>query len=409
MSTGEGGRERVLFVDDEPRVTDGLRRLLRGYRDRWEMTFVNDPDEALRLTREQGFDVVVSDMRMPGMDGAELLERIRQLSPNTVRIILSGQSEASSIIRSVGPSHQFIAKPCDGPQIEQAIAAACRLRSHLRNPDLLALVGGIETIPSLPEIYTELMDALRNEASGPQIGQIIERDLGMTVKILQLVNSSYFGMSQPITSAARAVMVLGTETLQALVLGRKIFESLKVHEIEGETVEELWERSSRAAGYARLICREEGIDSVMETQAITATFLHELGLLILGEHAPEALHQARQVEREEGLPRDEAERSVLGATHGDVGAYLVGLWGFPDPIVEAVAFHHSPARASGTALAPVTIVHVAQALADAWAPDEKAGETEPPAGLDRAYLRQLGYEENLARWCELCLEPTRDD
>lgn len=401
-------RSRILFVDDEQKVVDGLRRMLHVYRDRWDMTFMSSPEEALRLAEAQPFDVVVSDMRMPVINGAALLERVRDISPSTVRIILSGQSEVSTIMKSVGPSHRFLTKPCDKDSLDRTITTACMLREHMSNPRLAELIGGIKTLPSLPSVYSELISAIRNEAPMREIGQIISSDIGMTTKILQIVNSSYFGVAREVGDPARAAQMLGTETLQALVLGVKIFDEHQRPQIPGGSVEQLGRESSIAAAYARLICIEAGVDEVTMSQAILAAFVHDLGLLILGTHKPELLARAAELEREDDLSQSEAERSTIGATHGDVGACLVGLWGFPDPIVSALAFHHCPSLGPEQGLTPLTIVHVAQSLAHGTGSEGKCEDQSSLARMDREYLAGLGLTNRLEHWIELCLEAEAD-
>jgi HD-like signal output (HDOD) protein len=398
MDAVEGPRSTVLFVDDEQKVVDGLRRTLHSCRKKWDMTFVTTPEEALRLIRERHFDVIVADMRMPNMTGAELLEKVREESSSTVRIILSGQAEASAIMKSVGPSHQFLSKPCDAAALEGAIQRACALRSHLADPKLADLVGSIDTLPSLPSIYQELVAAIKAEASMKEIGAIIARDLAMSVKILKLVNSSYFGPSRQITDPARAATMLGVETIQALVLGVKIFEQFPESQLAGGDVEALWERSGRAASYARAICLAEKADAVMTSQTSLAAFLHDIGELILQNHMPREVADVRKL-IDGGTARGDAERQVIGATHGDVGGHLAALWGFPDPIIEAVTFHEEPSRCASHALTALTIVHVAQALAHAGlpGPDE---DTQAP--LDRTYLEAAGGLARLPAWLQRC-------
>jgi len=388
----------ILFVDDEPKIVDGLRRTLRSHRKVWEMTFVTSPEEALEKIRSTHFDVIVSDMRMPGMNGAELLEHVRRESPATVRIILSGQSEASAIMRSIGPSHQFLSKPCDPLALEQAIQRTCELRSHLSNPVLANVVGSIETLPSLPSIYQELVQAINSEASMTEIGEIIARDLGMCVKLLKLVNSSYFGPRRQVNDPVRAVTMLGVETIQSLVLGVKIFDQFPESALEGEGIESLWKRSTAASTFARAICLSEGADPVMVSQASLGAFLHDIGALVLQSHLPAEMAKV-DARMKDGLSRIQAELEVLGATHGDVGGHLASLWGFTDPIVEALTFHSRPSQCSNGGRSALTFVHVAQALAISELPDIGA---ELPGTLDLTYLQGAGVLERIPDWIKRC-------
>src|ERR1700758_5310713 len=142
--------ERILFVDDEPMVLDGVRRSLHAMRKDWEMSFVNSGHEALEAMAGQTFDIVVTDMRMPGMDGAQLLEEVKKRSPQSLRVILSGQSDRETILRSVNPTHQYLSKPCDGEELRTRLMRAFALKDLLENPELKGLVSKLDSLPSLP-------------------------------------------------------------------------------------------------------------------------------------------------------------------------------------------------------------------------------------------------------------------
>jgi len=386
-------RNRVLVVDDEQSVLDGLRRMLHRERQRWDFTFLSSPVEAAQLMERERFDVIITDMRMPDMSGVELLEKAREHCPSCVRIILSGHGELADIMKSVGPSHQFLSKPCDGEKILAAIERACRMRSTLSDSRLLGILGQIETLPSLPQVYTELLEALRNETPLREVGEIIARDIGMTVKMLQLVNSSYFGLPQEITDPVRAVLVLGADTITGLVLGTKLFEELPQIALSRCTGGQLLRHSSLVAGIAARLCTIESVSVVVRSQATTAGFLHDLGLFTLAAYAPALLEAAFDYREKHDVPIHAAETATIGATHGQVGGYLTGLWSFPDPIVEAVMYHDCPSESANPDLAPLTFVHVAECLAGGLETGGYCGDL-----LDHAYIDRLGIAERLPVW-----------
>ena len=185
--------KHLLFVDDESKLLDGLKRSLRPMRDEWDMTFVTSGADALMALEQAPFDVVISDMRMPGMDGAQLLREVQQRYPQTVRIVLSGQSDQESIYRSIGATHLYLAKPCESEQLKAAVRRACALRELLGSDLLRRFVTGMQQIPSQPMLYAEIRrEAESKTASLKTISAIISKDMGMIAKILQLVNSAYF-------------------------------------------------------------------------------------------------------------------------------------------------------------------------------------------------------------------------
>jgi YesN/AraC family two-component response regulator len=114
---------RVLFVDDDQYILDGLQNLLRKQRSRWDMCFALGGAAALELFAAAPFDVIVSDMRMPGMDGAELLAHVRERYPAARRIVLSGYAEPAAVQRALEVAHQFLSKPCRAPDLIDAIDA----------------------------------------------------------------------------------------------------------------------------------------------------------------------------------------------------------------------------------------------------------------------------------------------
>lgn len=222
-------KRRILFVDDEPNILDGLRRMLRSMRNEFDLHFSRSGKEALEIMEKNEFDVVVSDMRMPGMDGAELMAEIMYRYPHSIRIMLTGQADEESILQTVGVVHQFLAKPCDPESLKNILVRASALHRLMVDGKLKDIISSIDALPSLPTVYAKLQEKLRQpEASLDDVGEIISQDIAMTAKILQLVNSSFFGLYQKVESPSRAVKLLGLDTIKALVLGSQIFSEIKI-------------------------------------------------------------------------------------------------------------------------------------------------------------------------------------
>jgi HD-like signal output (HDOD) protein len=360
---------RILFVDDEPNIRDGMRRMrrmLRSMRDEWDMEFADGGESALRAIDEWGaahkpFDVVVSDMRMPGMDGADLLARVKEVSPDTVRLILSGHSDTASIMKTVGNAHQYLNKPCDPELLKRTIKRAFALRMLLRDENLQKVVGQIGSLPSLPVVYQEVMACLQQpNASLADVGKVIGKDVGMTATLLKLVSSAFFGLSKPVSSVERAVSFLGLDTLIALVLGQGIFKEAPSINVPGFSLEGLWKHSLQTAAAARVIAAQQGLDRTTLDDAFLAGMLHDIGKLVLAQSIPEAYGEViRSAGTSFAAP---VERMLLKTTHADVGAYLLGLWGLTDAVVEAVAFHENPGDAPTQVLGLPAIVHAADRL-----------------------------------------------
>lgn len=391
----------LIFVDDEPRVLQGLQRQLHGMRQEWQMTFVDGGIKALAFMDQHPVDVVVTDMKMPIMDGAQLLTEVTKRHPNCVRIVLSGHADRESLLRLVGPAHQYLSKPCNAEELRQAISRAFSLRDLLTNERLKQLATRVRTLPTLPALHAQLTAELRKEEpSMERVGDIVARDIGLSTKLLQLVNSAFFGLSQPVSNAHEAVMYLGLATVRALVLSLQVFSQYEQTQIKGFSLDGLAQHSWMVSVYARRIAEAEHIDAKIADQCFLAGLLHDLGQLILATGMTDNYARVIEAARCQTLTIWEAEQNEFGSTHAEVGAYLLGLWGLPNPVIEAVALHHRPADATEASFSAVTAVHVANAFAH----DAQGTHPEWPGNqINAAHLAKLGLEQRVDAWRERCL------
>lgn len=217
----------------------------------------------------------------------------------------------------------------------------------------------------------------------------------MTAKILQMVNSAFFGLRRQISSPADAASLLGLDTVMTLVLTTQIFSQFKQVELRGFSADELYAHSLRVAVLAKQIAQAQGADAQLFNDAFTAGMLHDVGHLVLAVNQPQRYGQLLDLGRSGELPFDVCERQVFGGSHAEIGAYLLGLWGLPNSIVEAVAFHHHPNRCQAEGFTALTAVHIATALEH-----ELHMNCEPccSATLDVDYLTRLGLQERLPVW-----------
>ncbi len=398
---------RVLFVDDEPQILDGLRRNLRAYRREWTMGFCEGAEQALSAMAESPFDVIVSDLQMPGMDGAELLTRVRDQYPDTVRIVLSGQSEQERILQAVGPAHQYLSKPCDPEFLKKTITSASLLNKRMNNPKLNALVSQMDSLPSLPDIYFELVKELRSEdASVDRVGALISRDLSMTAKVLQLVNSSFFGLPVHVNDAHHAAALLGLNTLKPLVLTASIFRQLEESRVSTTFLETVLSHSMTVGGIAKQLAKAEGLDRDSIDNTFIAGALHDVGKIVLADNFGRDYTVLCHKAKAQQTPIVELEIEKFGASHADVGGHLLGLWGLQQEIIEAVAFHHDPSNSVDEEFTPLTAVHVANVLTEQS--KDPALEPNTIGPVDETYLGILGLQHRLGSWqalAEECAEP----
>jgi HD-like signal output (HDOD) protein len=397
---------RVLFVDDDPNILAGLKRMLYPLRQEWQTAFAPGGPEALELLSQEPFEIIVSDMRMPGMDGARLLEEVQKRHPQVIRIILSGHSDEEMILRSVRSAHQYLAKPCDAQSLRATIQRTCALRDLLADEKLRQVVAGMETLPSLPDLYAEIMAELRSEnASMKRVGEIISKDLGMTAKMLQLVNSAFFGHIRHVASPIHAVELLGLEIIKSLVLSVQIFSQLELSRVSGLSPKALWQHSLGVGLCARAIALEAKQPQELVDDAFLAGVLHDAGKLILAANFPDNYKKIVPAEAEGVAAWCRAEEQAFGVTHAAVGAYLFSLWGFSYPLVEAVAFHHEPRGEVHPGFAALTAVHVGDALERSLRREDQDG---PAVEMNLEYLEALGLTPKLEVWRKKCCRLLED-
>jgi len=397
----------ILFVDDEPNTLEGLKRTFRPMRHQWDMHFVESGKDALGVLQQKPFDAVVSDMRMPNMNGAELLRIISNTHPETVRIILSGQADQEDILKTIGPSHQYLSKPCDTDSLKLILDRAFKLRDYLADENLRRLTSQVRQLPSAPRLFMELMDAIKDpDVSIHTIGKIISKDIGMMLKILKVVNSAYFGISRKINTAAEAVSYLGLDIIKSLVLSVQLFSQFDQKKAHGLSFDAVFSHSLKTAHFAKLIVEAESNDKLLAGSAFIAGMIHDAGKLVLAEHLPEKYSEVMRDVQQSGRDIWLAEKEVFGADHGHVGAYLIGLWGFPNHIVEALAFHHEPSKCFHGTFGPLTAVYVASAIS--YCKDELEAQ-ECAKGLNLDYLRSTGKQDRLEKWIELCMNANAEE
>jgi putative nucleotidyltransferase with HDIG domain len=377
---------RIVFVDDELNVLQAMRRSLHAMRSEWNMEFVSGGAEALAALKGSAADVIVSDMRMPGMDGWQLLTEVKNLYPQTVRLILSGHAEATSIMRAVGMAHQYLAKPCESAAIKSAIVQTLKLRHLVSNDQLVALVGQVSTLPSAPKAFQEILTCLQEpSASMTDVARIIGRDVAMTANVMKMVNSAFFGARQPIITTDRAVAYLGLDTLGALVLAHSLFKSGRPTAIAGFSLERLYAHSLQTAMAARAIALCEKFPQADAEKAFLAGVLHDVGKIIFATRTIPTIGAAMSIADYGAL---------MQKHHAEVGAYLLGLWGFPNPIVDAVAFHHIPSCAAAEGLSLAGLIHVADYFVHRKEQTSGAIETV----LEPGYLESRGLLQRLPEW-----------
>jgi HD-like signal output (HDOD) protein len=391
--------KRVLFVDDEPHVLESLRDALRPRRHEWRMAFAEGAEPALEELGRHEYDVVVSDMRMPGTDGAALLARVQELQPSTVRLVLSGYADANVIARAGAVAHRFLAKPCDTAELARVVERSCAIKELAERDPLRRAAARATRLPCAPAIYHQLSALLAGaDASVEEVADLVERDIAISARVLQLANSAFFGRAQPVTRIGDAVLYLGLSTVEALVLSAGALEAFEpIPAIPGFSLEHVQRHGALVARIARQVLGGKA----QADDAVTAGMVHDVGLLVLAVQEPAYLAEVLASAARERRPVVDIEYERRGVSHAEVGAHLLTLWGLPHAIVEAVAYHHRPQAAHGAVLDHVAAVYIADALVN----DCEAGRAPGPGGcakpLDMDYVQRLGVADRIPEWREL--------
>ncbi len=394
------GRKQLLFVDDEQRVLDGIKRSLYSMRHEWGMEFVTSGKDALRYLQEYSVDMIISDMKMPVMDGAELLSIVKKLYPQTIRFILSGYSDREMILKTIGTTDQFINKPCDPVMLKEIITRALESFDVIDDNKIRAFVSKIESLPTMPELYKQLKEKLESSTSSfKEIADIISKDVSMTAKILQLVNSSLFGLRQKINNIHYATTYLGIDIIRAIILISGVFSQFTKEEAAKFSIKKLHKHSVAAGALSTEIIKTLSTDRGFTERAGMAGMLHDVGKLILIRNKPEQFEEIYQRSKSESVSRHELEKDYFGITHAEVGAYLLGIWNLPDDVVKAISYHHKPSLASlDTSYSMVLSVYVTNVLCHQQTVQQKKGNLYR---IDKNYLSELNMVNKLPQWREI--------
>lgn len=353
----------ILFVDDEQHILNALRLSLREYRSKWDMLFVTGAKEALDIFKIKQCDVVVADLRMPEIDGATLLREIRQNHPATARIILSGYSDQESSLKNICIANEYLCKPCRIQDLTRAISRALDLRELIENPKLKKIIAKIDNIPTLPNSYIELNEALLDDhVSAHKISKIIYNEMTLSATILRIANSPFFGIQSRISNIIQAITFLGVQTIRALIISDHFFSSLSNDHNSPFSSNMLWHHCIRVSGFARKIAIAENLSREMRDDCVISGMLHDIGKLVLDTKFPDETARVIAKVNQEEYPLHEAEISILGVTHADIGAYLLGQWGFSREQTDAVRLHQIIKSKYDISISAPVILHVANYL-----------------------------------------------
>ena len=391
-------RSILCFLKDSTALTDD-----RSVREGWQITVVPTREAAFEALAVGRFEMVVVDARGPEGLERNFLAEVADRCPSLARVLLFRPADKAAQARSSGLADQCLPQPCTAEALVAVAGRARLMHAWLANPALTRLWSRIRKLPSVPTIYQRLVQALQSpDTDLEDVGRIMSEDFVMTAKLLQLVNSSFFGLKRPITKPADAVAHLGMAQTKTLVLLAHVFSNYVEDKSSGFSMDKLWQHSMGTASFARRIAQRQGGDAALADAAFTAGLLHDVGKLFYAVNCPQEYSELVAHAQATNLTYARAELHLLGTSHAELGACVLGTWGLPEEILEAVAFHHLPAQQSGDAFSPLTAVHVANALEH-----EMGAIAGAPVDwqIDPIYLSRVGCAEQMPVWKNLCATP----
>lgn len=393
--------QRLLLVSADAAFVRAAREQLTGPGAAWAVTAALSGAHALTLLEQQEFQAVVVDRQLGDMPGKQLFTEIMALQPAALRVFRADLTDPAEALKCLGLAHQIVPRQAEWSTLAGMLARVAPGALWSPGAAVQNILAQVRELPSPPAVYFKIARAVQSpDATVETIGEIISQDPALTARLLHLANSAAFSLASRVNHPTEAVMYLGLEMTESLVLVAHTFSYFTRIPSGVLNVEVLWRHCSATGRLAQRLARREQADAALAGAALTAGLLHDLGKLLLAFHLPAQFEQAAELQRTRQCSGVEAEGEVFGTDHAEVGACLLSLWGLPLPIVEAVALHHYPARLFSEGFSPLTAVHVANALAHEAEPTAPAWAR--PA-IDPAYLAHLSLENRLPDWREVCL------
>lgn len=356
-------KPKILFVDDSIHVLNSLRLNLRTHRQVWDMFFACGGIEAVQKLETESFDVLVTDLRMPELDGTELLHIANERYPHMARIVLSGYAEENSALKNMALSHHYLSKPCNTGLLIKTITDLLPCQDVPLSPEMRRLISGLQSLPALSDTYTELQSALKdNNVSIRELCGIMEKDMAMVATVLRVANSPYFGGHSRISSIEYAVQLLGIRTLRSIMITTQLFSKLDQSINPEFSFSKLWDHCIRVAGLTHIISEQERVSQTTCDNCFIADMLHDIGKLVLCVLMPKEFNMVLKILSTDTERTHDIEKQILGASHADIGAYLMSRWGFEQEQIKAVLYHHSESIMKINTPSSIFITHIANII-----------------------------------------------
>ncbi len=357
---------RIMFVDDELSVIKSLKRTFRKYAKEWKMYFFTNPIEAFESLEKNEVDIIITDMKMPEETGFALLSKVKAKYPGIIRIILTGYADKKLIYSSFEVAHQLLIKPISAEAIISIVKQIKLINTYIENKELQKVVNDLSYLPPLPEIYLELSKKIKDpDSSLNDLAKIISRDPSLSADILKMVNSAYFGLSGKVYKISQAIGFMGIDLIKDIILTSAVFKNLKGSPTQIEMIKKIYNHSSNVLKFAMKICKNLDLDAIDKNYIFIASMFHDLGKIIM------IMNMGRKYEvlltsadKDKNVNIEDLEKKYLSITHSQVGAYILGLWGFSTKVIQTILFHHNPELSGCTNSCLLATIYLANYLDD---------------------------------------------
>lgn len=325
-----------MFVDDEQLIIKSLERTL--IKASFETQFVSNGKEALLYLEDNDVDLIISDIRMPELDGCDLLKIVKERHPSVLRVALSGFSDKDLVFKMIDDNiaKTYLFKPWDNSELEKDITRILELEEELKSNELLEFVNNTDGLPTIPRIYQQVNRLVEEQASIADISRIIHQDIAISSKVLRLANTAYYGRKTG--NLQEAIMTIGLNNLKVIILAT---EFIDLGNNDQHYIELLWKHSifsNRLTGaiYSHFLNKK------IPALFASAGLLHDIGVLMLYTRFPELYEKLIKKSYEMKIPLIDLEGHDFAITHQQMGAYLLNWWDLPYDFIEASLYHHRP-------------------------------------------------------------------
>ena len=392
---------RILVVDSKNTSETVKSLLAQNAGHDWEVDVVTNQKQALQALDTKPYNLLISEIVMPEMDGLDFFKTAKEKHPTIIRIMETANENREFLVKASELAHIVIPSNCEKDSFNEIIKNTMSLQEIIANKDILKKLTSIKSLPSPPEVYNKLVSTLQNEdCSTHQVAEIIKNDIAITAKLLQMINSAFFGMKTHVESPMHAVNLLGIDTVKSIVLTSGIFHTIREKEFAGFSVDEMYRQSMAVGAATRHLANVFGFRTKDIEDALMAGLLHDIGKLLMITNFKKELADAKKIAQTDNILIGDAIRQIIGISDAELGAHLLSLWNLPLSILEAVAYHNQPSKSAYKEVNTLTAVHLAYGITTDKFKNVRNNEQ---SFLDIAYIERLGLQNNLPQFKNFCL------